>query len=137
MNRHYEINWPLAVHFFYRRPILFKEVLHCLPSMMPIQWDPQKNKVYYFDLAFGSTICCCFSSWKLKLFRAVIYENVPEKKWNKQIRSNCIHFIQIFFDYSDTHCGVSVCVCDIFHSNPSGLLFFNKSEKVLWTIAKI
>ena len=48
--------------FFYSRPILFKEVLHCLPSMMPIQWDPQKNKVYYFDLAFGSTICCCFSS---------------------------------------------------------------------------
>ena len=24
-----------------------------------------------------------------------------------------------------------------FHSNPSGLLSFNKSEKVLWTIAKI
>jgi hypothetical protein len=26
---------------------------------------------------------------------------------------------------------------EIFHSNPSGLLSFNKSEKVLWTIAKI
>ena len=25
---------------------------------------------------------------------------------------------------------------EIYHSNPSGLLSFNKSEKVLWTIAK-
>ena len=101
------------MHFFYHRPILFKEVLHCLPSMMPIQWDPQKNKVYYFDLAFGSTICCCFSSWKLKLFRAVIYENVPGKKWNKQIKINQIVFIlfKYFFDYSDTHCEVSAYVC--------------------------
>ena len=26
---------------------------------------------------------------------------------------------------------------EIFHSNPSGLLSFNKSETVLWTIAKL
>ena len=52
--------------------------------------------------------------------------SVPSSRARGQLfEPRCWHYLKLMLDPGD------------FHSNPSGLLSFNKSETVLWTIAKI